>query len=145
MEGIKINKRPKLRRPYFIVAWPGMGNVAFRAAKYLVQDLKAQEFAELLAQEFFYLTGSVIENGVLSRPELPEGKFYYWKNPQAGRDIIIFISNAQPDLAKAEEYSQKIIHLAKMFKAEMVVSFASMPQPVDHAHEAGVWFASTSA
>jgi uncharacterized protein len=155
MEGLKINKKPTLKRPYLIVAWPGMGNVAFRAAKYLVQSLKAQEFAELLPQDFFYLTGSIIQEGVLSAPALPDGKFYYWKNPesrsrvssgggQAGRDIIIFISNSQPDLSRAEDYSQRIIHIAKMFKVEMVVSFASMPQPIDHTQEAGVWFASTS-
>ncbi|MDI6606523.1 MAG: PAC2 family protein, partial [Candidatus Omnitrophota bacterium] len=83
MEGLKINKKPTLKRPYLIVAWPGMGNVAFRAAKYLVQGLKAQEFAELLAQDFFYLTGSIIQEGVLSAPELPDGKFYYWKNPES--------------------------------------------------------------
>ncbi|MFH0936010.1 MAG: PAC2 family protein [Candidatus Omnitrophota bacterium] len=155
MEEVKIIKRPNLKKPYLIVAWPGMGNVAFRAAKYLAEELKAREFARLPAQDFFYPTGSIIQEGVLSMPELPQGKFYYWKNsgPRkklfagglAGRDIIIFISNSQPDLARATDYSQRIIQIAKMFKVETVASFASMPQPVDHTQEAGVWFASTSA
>ncbi|MBL7151927.1 MAG: PAC2 family protein [Candidatus Omnitrophica bacterium] len=156
MEGLKIIKKPKLKKPYLIVAWPGMGNVAFRAAKYLAEELKARELAQLLAQDFFYPTGSIIQEGVLGIPELPQGNFYYWKNPgprekpsagglAGGRDIIIFISNSQPDLARATDYSQRIIRIAKMFKVETVVSFASMPQPVDHTQEAGVWFASTSA
>ncbi len=145
MEGIKIYKRPRLRRPYLVMAWPGMGKVAFRAASYLVEKLKAREFAELLPEEFFYLSASVIQAGVLGVPQLPQGKFYYWKNPAAkSNDLIIFISDAQPDLAKAEDYSKRLLCLARMFKVEMVVSFASMPQPVDHTKESGVWFASTS-
>jgi len=159
MEGIKITKRPKLKKPYLIVAWPGMGEVAFKAAKHLVETLKAEEFAQLEPQDFFYLTSSVIQDGILNVPELPQNKFYYWKNPAARReggadiykgkaeahDLIIFLSNSQPDLAKAEEFSQRILHVAKIFYAQMVIGFASMPQPIEHTQEAGVWFAATSA
>ncbi len=145
MEGIKIYKRPKLNNPYLIVAWPGMGEVAFKAANYLVDKLKAEEFAQILPEEFFYLTGSLIHEGILSVPQLPQSKFYYWKNKSGKNDVIIFISNAQPDLAKAESYSEKIIYLAKVFNVEMVISFASMPQPIDHTQEPGIWFAATSA
>ena len=145
MEGIKIYKRPKLNNPYLIVAWPGMGEVAFKAANYLVDKLKAEEFAQILPEEFFYLTGSLIHEGILSAPQLPQSKFYYWKNKGGKNDVIIFISNAQPDLAKAESYSEKIIYLAKVFNVEMVISFASMPQPIDHTQEPGIWFAATCA
>jgi proteasome assembly chaperone (PAC2) family protein len=149
MEGIKITKRPRLKNPYMIVAWPGMGEVAFKAATYLVERLKAEEFALIPPEDFFYLTGSVVQEGVLSTPMLPQSKFYYWRNPAAktkqdAHDLIIFISNAQPDLARAENYSKKIIILAKSFNVETVVSFASMPSPVDHTQEAGVWAAGTS-
>jgi hypothetical protein len=144
MEGIKITKRPKLKEPYLIVAWPGMGEVAFKAAKYLVEKLKAEEFATLVSQNYFYLTGSIIRDGILDVPELPQNKFYYWKNKSGRNDLIVFISNAQPDLSKAEEYSKRIIQVAKSFNVEMVVSLASMPQPIDHTREAGVWFACTS-
>ena len=144
MEGIKITKKPRLRDPQLIVAWPGMGEVAFKAASFLVEQFKAQEFAEIPSQEFFYLTGSVVQKGILSVPELPQNKFYYWKNPAGRHDLIIFISNAQPDLVKATEYCNRIIEVARLFKAKTVVSFAAMPQPVDHTQSANVWFASTS-
>ena len=152
MEGIKILKRPKLRNPYLLVAWPGMGEVAFKAASYLVEKLKAVEFAEVLPEEFFYFTSSIIHNGVLDMPALPQSKFYYWKNPAAKRrqkseaaDLIIFLSNAQPDLAKAEAYSKMIIQLAKSFKVDTVIGLASMPQAIDHTQEASVWVTATSA
>jgi len=144
MEGIKINRRPRLKSPYFIVAWPGMGEVAFKAATYLIDKLKAEEFASIVPEEFFYLTGSVIQDGVLSIPDLPQGKFYFWKNKGGKNDLIIFLSNAQPDLAKAEDYSQRLIHVAKLFKVEIIISFASMPLAIEHTQEAQVWFASTS-
>jgi predicted ATP-grasp superfamily ATP-dependent carboligase len=172
MEGIKIYKRPRLKNPYLIVAWPGMGEVAFKATTYLVDTLKAEEFAYIFPEDFFYLTSSVIKEGALSLPQLPQGKFYYWKNPATKRggsaefatksgesakyfggnfggkpeshDLIIFLSTAQPDLAKAESYSKRIIHIAKSFNVEMIISFASMPQSIDHTQESGVWFASTS-
>ena len=158
MEGVKILKRPKLKNPYLIVAWPGMGEVAFKAASFLVDKLKAEEFAQIPPEEFFYLTGSVIQAGMLDVPQLPESKFYYWKNPATkrggsakdfsgkseGHDLIIFISNAQPDLTKAEAYSKRIIALAKYFKVETIVGFASMPQPIDHTQDAGVWLVTTA-
>lgn len=144
MEGIKIIKRPRLKKPYLIVAWPGMGEVAFKAVSYLIDQLKAEEFASILPEDFFYLTGSVVQNGLLSTPELPQSKFYYWKNKSGKNDLIIFLSNAQPDLARAESYSKQIIQVAKSFKVDTVVSFASMPQAIDHTQDSSVWFAATS-
>jgi len=144
MEGIKIYKRPKLNNPYLITAWPGMGEVAFKAATYLVEKLKAEEFAEIFSEEFFYPTTSIIEEGVLKIQDLPYNKFYYWKNPVGKFDLIIFISNAQPDLAKAKVYCQKILEVARMFKVKMLISFAAMPQTIDHLHSPQVWFTSTS-
>jgi len=149
MEMLKISKKPRLKKPYLIVAWPGMGEVAFKAASYLIEELKAQEFAEIQAEEFFYLTSSVVQSGILETPLLPQGKFYYWKNPAVKRsgaaknDLVIFLSNAQPDLAKADSYAKVIIDLAKSLGVETVVSFASMPQATDHTQDSRLWFAAT--
>lgn len=144
MEGIKIIKRPRLKKPYLIVAWPGMGEVAFKAASYLVEKLGATEFASINPEGFFYLSGSAVKNGLLSTSELPESKFYFWKNKGGKNDLIIFLSNAQPDLARAETYSKMIIQIAKSFKVDKIVGFASMPQAIDHTQGSGVWFAATS-
>jgi len=144
MEGIKFYKRPRLRNPYLIVAWPGMGEVAFKAAAYLVDKLKAEDLAEIPGKEFFYLAESIIKDGILSLPQAPTNKFYYWKNKTGKNDLIIFVSEAQADLAKAEEYCQKILYVAKKFRVKSIISFAAMPQAVDHGHTPAVWFAATS-
>jgi len=143
MEILKIKRRVRLKKPYLVVAWPGMGDVAFKAANYLVEHLKAEELASIEAEGFFYLTGSVIASGILETPQLPESKFYFWRNKAGKNDLIIFLSNAQPDLSKADKYSQEILELARKFQVEAVVSFASMPQPTDHTQDSGVWFAAT--
>ncbi|MDD3345255.1 MAG: PAC2 family protein [Candidatus Omnitrophica bacterium] len=148
MEMLKISKKPRLKKPYLITAWPGMGEVAFKAASYLIEELKAQEFAEISPESFFYLTGSLVQAGILETPLLPQGKFYFWKNPsskkQKGKnDLVIFLSNAQPDLSRADNYAKVIIDLAKSLGVEAVASFASMPQATDHTQESRVWFAAT--
>ncbi|MDD5108395.1 MAG: PAC2 family protein [Candidatus Omnitrophica bacterium] len=149
MEPLIISKKPRLKKPYLIVAWPGMGEVAFKAANFLIEELKAVEFASISPEEFFYLTASVISGGVLDVPALAQGKFYYWKNPAAKQrtslkgDLIIFLSNAQPDLSKADSYCKIIIGLAKSLGVETVVSFASMPQATDHTQDSHLWFAAT--
>ena len=151
MENLKFIKRPKLKNPYLIVAWPGMGEVAFKAAKYLVEQLHAQEFAQIPAQDFFYFTGSVIKSGLVNLPELPESKFYYWKNPEARKsgssnahDYIIFLSNAQPDLARADAYCKLILKVAELYRVAMVIGMASMPQAIDHTQDPAVWYVATS-
>jgi len=143
MEILKIKRRVRLKKPYLVVAWPGMGDVAFKAANYLVEHLKAEELASIEAEGFFYLTGSLIASGILETPQLPESKFYFWRNKAGKNDLIIFLSNAQPDLSKADKYSQEILTLAKKFQVEVVVSFASMPQATDHMQDSAVWFAAT--
>jgi hypothetical protein len=186
MEGVKFSKRPRLKNPYLVCAWPGMGEVAFKAAMYLIGQLKAEEFAEIPPEDFFYSTGSIVQEGILNVPGFPYGKFYYWKNPAtkicardigasansyggggsanfatkngesakhfggnfggkaAGNDLIIFISNAQPDLAKADDYSKRIIYVARGFKVKTIISFAAMPQAIDHTQQSKVWFTATS-
>jgi proteasome assembly chaperone (PAC2) family protein len=144
MEEIKISKRPKLKSPYLVVAWPGMGEVAFKAASYLAERLKAEEFAELPGGEFFYLTESVIQKGIISIPQLPYNKFFAVKGKAGSSDLIIFLSDAQPDLTKAEDYCRRIISLAKTFKVKTVVSFAAMPQPIDHTQQPHAWFTATT-
>lgn len=150
MAGINFSKKPKLRNPFLLVAWPGMGEVAFKAARFLVEKLGAEEFASIDSGDFFYLTGSVVKEGIMDIPDLPYNKFYYWKNPatkHGGKtepnDLIIFISNAQPDLARSHEYCQRILSITSAFDIKMVLCFAAMPIPIDHTQEPSVWFAAT--
>jgi len=148
-EYVMLGKQPKLRKPILIVAWPGMGEVAFKAAHYLVTTLKAKELAEVPSSGFFYPLSCSIKEGVLDMPALPSNKFYYWVNPNkkdknnSVNDLVIFLSNSQPDLAKAEEYSGAIIELANKFKIDKIIGFAAMPVPIEPNQDSGAWFTAT--
>lgn len=149
MEHVSLFKKPRLRKPYMVVAWPGMGEVAFKVASVLVEKLQAEEFGLIRPDKFFHLTSSVVRDGILDVPSLPESAFYYWKQPASRRqkdprDLIIFLSNAQPDLSLAEEYARSILTVARLFKVTTIISLASMPQPIDHLQDPGVWGAATS-
>lgn len=144
MERIKFSRKPRLKNPYLVVAWPGMGEVAFKAASFLIDKLKGEEFAEIVAHDFFYLTESVVKDGILSLPDMPFNKFYAIKQKSAKNDLIVFLSDAQPDLTRGEEYCESMIELAKKYKVKNVISFAAMPQPVDHSQQPNVWFTATS-
>jgi proteasome assembly chaperone (PAC2) family protein len=145
MEGIKIKKRPKLKNPCLIAAWPGMGEVALKSATYLIDKLKAEELAEIPSEDFFCLADVTVKDGILNLPQPPFSKFYVLKSKGAHCDLVIFISDAQPDLTKAEEYCQRIIDLAKSLKIKTAIGFAAMPVPIDHTQQGAVWFSATSA
>ena len=71
MEDIEIIKRPRLRSPYLICAWPGMGEVAFKAA----QEIAGMPWGivratdDLLDDEHFRERGFFLE---VEHPELGE-------------------------------------------------------------------------
>jgi len=150
-KGIKFLKKPHLVNPVLIVAWPGMGEVALKSASYLVEKLKFEMFAALNSADYFYPTASSIKSGLLKTQELPHNYFYYWKNPNTRinsgmkvNDLIIFLSNNQPDLAKAADYVDSILDIARLYKVKFIISFAAMPSPIDHIQKPAVWLTATN-
>jgi len=143
MKNITEKKRPRLKNPILVTAWPGMGDVALKAALYLKNKLQAVEFAEMAAGDYFHPSGVWIDDSLIHIPQQPVGKFYYYKNPQEGTDVIIFISDAQPFIEKSYAYAQEIIDFALSFKVKMVYTFAAMPLPIEHTQAPGVHVAAT--
>ena len=140
---IKIFKKPRLKNPNMIAAWPGMGNVALRATVFLKDKLQAKEFAQLDPAEFFYPADILIEQALVKIPELPKGKFYWWEDKISKESIIIFISDAQVTPEKSYDYANKIIDVALDFNVKRIFTFAAMPVPIDHFHKPEVWGAAT--
>jgi len=136
---IKLIRKPRLKSPYLIAAWPGMGNVAARAVDYLWEQLNPIEFGEISAKGFFHPHEAWIVDGQVEKPRLPTGKFYYWKNTTGKHDIIIFLCEAQPSLEKSYSYANLVLDVAAEFKVKRVFTFASMPSPIDHTQQSRVW------
>ena len=109
-----------------------MGDVALKAALYLKDKLGAEEFAEMSASGYFHPSGVWIDNSLIDMPQYPVGKFYFYKNPAGGSDVIIFISDAQPFIEKGYPYALEIIDFAVSLKVKRVYTFAAMPVPIEH-------------
>ncbi|MDD5355343.1 MAG: PAC2 family protein [Candidatus Omnitrophica bacterium] len=142
-KNIVLLKKPKLRNPFFIAAWPGMGDVALKAAAFLKDKLKAEEFAVFKPENFFQPQGVDIHEQIIAATKLPEGKFYFLKNKLSKNDLIIFISDSQPVLDKTYEYAKQIVSFAQEFKVSTVFTFAALPSPIEHVKNPGVWAVAT--
>ena len=136
---VKLQKKPKLNSPCLVAAWPGMGNVALRAATYLREKLKAEEFGEIEAGGFFHPVGASIKGNVVEVPKFPKSKFYYWKDSKSLHDLVIFLGEAQPSLEKEYEFACEILDLAGKFGVKTVYTFAAMPSVMEHTNEPKVW------
>jgi hypothetical protein len=140
-KAIKIYREPKLSRPSLVAAWPGISNVALRAAIYLKEKLVAEEFAAVEPAGFFALAGATIEDNLILPPRFPESTFYYWNNPRTGRDLIIFLGEAQPAF-QGYEFAHQILELAENLGVERIYTFAAAL--VSHQEDKPrVWAAAT--
>ncbi len=87
-----VGKMPKLNNPIFIEGLPGVGNVGRIAAGYLIEQLKAVKYAELLSSHFYPFVLLHQSSAV----HVLKNEFYYWKAKNKGqRDLIILIGDSQ--------------------------------------------------
>lgn len=136
---IKIYKRPRLRDPYMVAGWPGMGEVAIKAVGYLKEKLKLERFALFETPGLFPPTEVEIRNNIIELPKAPQGIFYYWTNTTGGRDLVLFTSDRQPPLERGLEYADQILDVAKEFKVSKIYTLAAIPVPIDHIQTPEVW------
>lgn len=124
MKSVKRYRMPKLINPCLVAAWPGVGNVALIAATYLKDKLKAKELGALDPAGFFDLGGVFIKDSLIEMPEFPQSTFYYWKSKGKGKDLIIFLSEAQPSIG-AYEYVCKVLDVAESLGVSRVYTLAA--------------------
>ncbi len=139
-----LHKKVQLRNPVLIAAWPGLGQVAIRAAEHLRHQLNAELFAELKPGDFFYQSEVRVDKGHIVLPDLPSGKFFFWRNPSRARDILIFTCELQPPAEKSAAYAKTILNFAASLGVKTVVTFAAIVTTVDYASAPQVWMASTA-
>ena len=142
-KGITFYRKPHLEKPAFIAAWPGMGNVALKAASFLRDKLKAEEFAEIEPGDFFPLSGIIIRENLVETPRLPKSKFYSWKGSAPSKDLLIFIGEAQPSSGKEYAFADLVMDVAIKVGVERLYTFAAMPSNVDHKQIPKVWGVTT--
>jgi len=142
VESVRILKRPKLRSPYMVAAWPGMGGVAIIAANYLRQQLKAEEIGEIDPYHFFSPAQVLIQDYLIQAPEFPESKFYSWGEDR-DHGLLIFTGSSQPE--RGYEFAQRVLDVAEEFQVARIYTFAAFPMFIHHSRRPRVWGTVTNA
>lgn len=132
----------KLKQPWLVAVWPGMGQVALSAGYYLMAKLEMSSLGDFSPPEQFDIEHVQVEGGLIRPGPRPRSRLFYWKDPHEKHDIIIFIGEAQPPRGKWA-FCQQLIDLAKDLKVEHVFTFAAMATQMHPEHHSRVFGAAT--
>lgn len=143
-----IVEKPKLRHPYMVCGisgWVDGGEAATGSIQYLVRKLEAKEFAEMPIDRFhiFQAPGQLslrphirIEDGILKEHRFPQNQFFYWVDPNADNDLILFLGT-EPNL-NWEEYAEAILGVAEEFAVIRIYLLGGVLDKTPHTREPGV-------
>jgi len=136
--GIKLYKKPKLKKPIMFVGWPGIGNIGMIAVNTLKGILKAEEFGEIESWDFFFPRKVSIREGLLEDLEFPSNKFYYQRLED--KDLIFFIGEEQPTEGgrmyasgeKAYQMAHLVLDVGLKFGCQRVYTSGACVSPIHH-------------
>src|SRR6478672_2772521 len=132
----------KLKKPWLVAVWPGMGHVAISAGYYLIAKLDMDAVAEFSARELFDVEHVEVKKGLIRSGRLPRSRFFTWKDPKKERDLVIFIGEAQPPLGR-HAFCKRLIDFAKELGVERVFTFAAMATQMRPEDDSRVFAAAT--
>jgi proteasome assembly chaperone (PAC2) family protein len=132
----------KLRDPWMVAVWPGMGSVALSAGYYLLAKLGMHHLSEFVARELFEVDHVDIEDGLIRPGALPRSRLFAWKDARKRNDILLFIGEAQPPVGRYA-FCRKLIGQARELGVERVFTFAAMATHMHPEHKSRVFGAAT--
>lgn len=117
-------ERPNLKNPIFVEGLPGIGHVGRIAAQFLVEELKAKKFAELLSSHFMHYV--LLQQS--STVHILKNEFYYIKNKgKRQRDMIILIGDSQSiDPEGHYEISTSILEYMKKLGVKDMITLGGL-------------------
>jgi proteasome assembly chaperone (PAC2) family protein len=134
----------KLKNPWLVAVWPGMGHVAISAGYYLIAKLDMGAVAEFSPRELFDVEHVEVKKGLIKSGRLPRSRFFTWKDPKGERDLVVFIGEAQPPLGRYA-FCKRLIEFAKEMGVERVFTFAAMATQMRPEDDSRVFAAATDA
>lgn len=130
----------KTKERWLVTAWPGMGNVAVTAVVYLLSKLKMRQIEEFDARDLFELEEAEVEGGLIRAAHLPRSRLFLAEDVAPGRDIVVFLGEAQPPTGKLA-LSKRLIAAARKLNVTRVCCFAAMVsdlKPSDRSRVYGI-------
>jgi proteasome assembly chaperone (PAC2) family protein len=128
----------KLHDPWLVAVWPGMGGVAITAGYYLMAKLGMHLLAEMSAVDYFDPAQVEVKDGMILARRLPRSRMFLWNDPQARRDLIVFIGEAQPP-ARGGAFCNHLAEAAVNLGVRRVFTFAAMATGMRPKHEPRVF------
>ena len=132
----------KLKSPWLVAVWPGMGNVAISAGYYLMAKLGMHILAEFPAQEWFDVEHVEVKDGLIHTGRLPRSQFFVGKDPRGKHDLVVFIGEAQPPRGRYV-FCHRLIEFAQTLGVERVYTFAAMATQMHPQGPSRVFVAAT--
>ncbi len=141
---IVIDRWPTLIRPSLFAAWPGMGNVSFNAARYIVDQLQMEPLGSIESPEFSMAEGiSIHENKILPL-QIPEYRFYLYQHPEEVGDLIVFLGDSQPLHPQGFRLARRVIQVARSFGVQRLFTCAALATSITHMESPRVWGVATN-
>lgn len=128
----------KLRDPWLLAVWPGMGGVAISAGYYLMAKLGMHLMVEFPASEYFDMDQIEVKGGLILAGRLPRSRMFLWRDPKGEHDIIVFIGEAQPP-ARGGDFCRTLLDRAVGLGVRKVFTFAAMATPMRPEHPSRIF------
>jgi proteasome assembly chaperone (PAC2) family protein len=136
---VRLDKKPSLHLPSLYAAWPGMGNVSLNAARFLVEKLDMEPIGSIESLEFSAAEDIVIRDHIVLPLEIPEYRFYAFRNPEKKGDLLVFIGDHQPFQAQGLALAHHVMRVADWFGVRRVYTGAALMCSISHMEYPRVW------
>lgn len=134
----------RLKHPWMVAVWPGMGSVALTAGYYLLAKLEMYAVAEYEANDLFDVDHVEVKHGVIQVGKRPRNRFFVWTDPKHKHDIVVFLGEAQPPIGKYH-FCRKLLDYARELGVERVFTFAAMATQMHPEQRSRVFGAATDS
>lgn len=122
MEEIIIlkTKKPKIKDVIFIEGLPGVGNVGKLAAEHLIDELKAEKYADIFSK-YFPPQVLVDDDGVV---KLVNNELYFIKHNKKLKNDLLFLVGDYQGLTPEGQYnlSNKLLEIAEGFGVKLIIT-----------------------
>jgi uncharacterized protein (TIGR00162 family) len=117
---INMSKKPRLKDIILIEGLPGVGNVGKLAAEHLIDELKAEKFAEIYSK-FFPPQVLVNDDGVV---KLVNNELYYKKKDKSLESDLLFLIGDYQGLTPEGQYnlSSDVLDLALKYGVKLIIT-----------------------
>lgn len=115
----------KLKNPWLIAVWPGVGNVAISAGYYLMAKLRMSYLADFSGDETPESTPAHVKDGMIQPLQQPANRLFVWHDPSETHDIVLFVGESHSQRGDVG-FSRRLMNFAKKLGVERVFTFAAV-------------------